>query len=129
MADVSSPSLKILYPEWEREFQAALSEREPGKLRERVTAAETAIFNRAQALLQRADADAERQAVVDALLACVFSRAPFPRGRLNMQSKLNGSKKRLKNVSRVSFRDPGTHDEVARLRHCDLPPFVVPISM
>jgi hypothetical protein len=37
------------------------------KLRERVAAAETAIFNRLQAISRSSDAQAERQAIEDAL--------------------------------------------------------------
>jgi hypothetical protein len=44
-----SPTSKILYPEWQAEYQAALLERDPKTLFEWVTAAETAIFNRLQA--------------------------------------------------------------------------------
>jgi len=58
---------KILYPEWQHEFQAALLELDRKKLPERATAAETAIFNRIQALLQDPDHPAERQAIENAL--------------------------------------------------------------
>ncbi len=66
MADTSFPSPKILYPEWQNEFQAALLELDPEKLRERVAAAETAIFNRLQAISQGSNHTAERQALEDA---------------------------------------------------------------
>ena len=56
---------KILYPEWQHEFQAALLELDRKKLLERVTAAETAIFNRIQAISP--SHAAERQAIEDAL--------------------------------------------------------------
>jgi hypothetical protein len=65
--DPSSPSSKILYPEWQAEYQAALLELDPKKLFERVTAAETAIFNRLQAMSHTSDGHAERQAIEDAL--------------------------------------------------------------
>jgi hypothetical protein len=67
MTDPRSPSPKILYPEWQHEYQAALLELDREKLLERVTAAETAIFNRTQAMSQSADGLAERQPIEDAL--------------------------------------------------------------
>ena len=67
MTEVNSPSPKILYPEWQNAYQAALLELDRKKLLERVTAAETAIFNRIQALLQDPDHAAELQAIEDAL--------------------------------------------------------------
>ena len=48
MATEDSPSPKILYPEWQNEYQAALVEIDREKLPERVVASETAIFNRLQ---------------------------------------------------------------------------------
>ena len=65
--DPSSPSSKILYPEWQGEYRAALLELDPKRLFERVTAAETAIFNRLQAMSHTSDGHAERQAIEDAL--------------------------------------------------------------
>ncbi len=67
MADASFPSPKILYPEGQNEFRAALLELDQEKLRERVAAAETAIFNRLQAISQGSNHTAERQAIEDAL--------------------------------------------------------------
>ncbi len=67
--DPSSPSSKILYPEWQVEYQAALLELDPKRLFERVTSAETAIFNRLQAMSHTSDGHAERQAIEDALSA------------------------------------------------------------
>jgi hypothetical protein len=67
MADSNSISPKILYPEWQHEYQAALLELDCEKLLARVTAAETAIFNRMQAMSQNSDHSAERQAIEDAL--------------------------------------------------------------
>src|SRR5437016_3215695 len=58
-------SPKILYPEWQNEYQVALLELDRKKLLERVTAAETAIFNRIQAISP--EHAAERQAIEDAL--------------------------------------------------------------
>jgi hypothetical protein len=65
--DPSSPSSKILYPEWQAEYHAALLELDPKRLFERVTAAETAIFDRLQAMSHNSDGHAERQAIEDAL--------------------------------------------------------------
>jgi hypothetical protein len=67
MAEASFPSPKILYAEWQNEFQAALLELDTEKLRERVAAAETAIFNRLQAISGGSNHTAERQAIEDAL--------------------------------------------------------------
>ena len=67
IADPTAPSLKILYPEWQRDYQAALLELDREKLRERVEAAETAIFKRLQAISQSPENQAERQAIEDAL--------------------------------------------------------------
>jgi hypothetical protein len=63
----NSLSPKILYPEWQAEYQAALLELDPKRLFEQVTAAETAIFNRLQAMSHTSDGHAERQAIEDAL--------------------------------------------------------------
>ena len=65
MADANPPSPNIFYPEWQHEFRAALLELDRKKLLERVTAAETAIFNRIQAISP--EHAAERQAIEDAL--------------------------------------------------------------
>ena len=66
MAD-SSSSPQLLYPEWQSEYQAALLELDREKLLQRVQTAESAIFNRLQALSQSSGHDAERQAIADAL--------------------------------------------------------------
>ena len=58
-------SPKILYPEWQNKYQVALLELDRKKLLERVTAAETAIFNRIQAISP--EHAAERQAIEDAI--------------------------------------------------------------
>jgi hypothetical protein len=79
MTGAGSPPPKILYPEWQHEFEAALLELEPGTLRERVRAAENTIFNRARVLLQDADANAERQAVADALARLRVLTSDIPR--------------------------------------------------
>jgi hypothetical protein len=65
--DPSSPSPKTLYPEWQHQYHAALLELDHKKLLEQVTAAETAIFSRLQALSHTSDSHAERQAIEDAL--------------------------------------------------------------
>ncbi len=66
--DSLSPSV-FLYPDWQNEYAAALLELDPGKLPERVAAAETSIFNRLQVMSQSSDHQAERQAIEDALAA------------------------------------------------------------
>ena len=67
MADMGSPSSKIPYPEWQPEYQAALLELDRKQLTERVREAETAIFNRLQALSGSNNSHAEKQAIEDAL--------------------------------------------------------------
>jgi hypothetical protein len=67
MAEPSSPSPKILYPEWQQEYLAALLELDPAKLLQRLTEAETAIFGRLQELSLSSNNQAERQAIEDAL--------------------------------------------------------------
>ena len=47
----TSTSQNIKYPHWQREFEAALLEGDPQTLRQRVDAAEAAIFLRSQALV------------------------------------------------------------------------------
>jgi len=63
----ASRSQNIKYPHWQREFEAALLEGDPQTLRQRVDAAETAIFLRSQALVGNAQGHAERQAISDAI--------------------------------------------------------------
>ena len=63
----ASRSQNIKYPHWQREFEAALLEGDPQTLRQRVDAAETAIFLRSQALVGNALGHAERQAISDAI--------------------------------------------------------------
>jgi hypothetical protein len=67
MTDSIPPTTKILYPEWQRELQAALTERDREKLLEQVRAAEAAVFNRLQTISQAPDHEAERDAIQDAL--------------------------------------------------------------
>jgi hypothetical protein len=63
----TSRSPNIKYPHWQREFEAALLEGDPQTLRQRVDAAETAIFLRSQALVGNAQGHAEQQAISDAI--------------------------------------------------------------
>jgi hypothetical protein len=67
MTDPESPSDRVLYPEWQREYKAAILELDPKKILERVQLAEAAIFNRLQAISVSQDSRAERQAIEDAL--------------------------------------------------------------
>jgi hypothetical protein len=62
---VTSPEIK--YPAWQREFEAALGDGDPQTLRQRVDAAEGAIFLRSQALAGNAQEAAERQAISEAI--------------------------------------------------------------
>jgi hypothetical protein len=62
-----SPSPKVLYPEWQREFEAALLEHDREKLLTKVMAAEDAIFNRLQAISQSLAHEAERHAIQSAV--------------------------------------------------------------
>ena len=55
------------YPDWQRPVQAALVELDKDKLKERVAAAEVAIFERQQAISQSRDHHAEREAIEYAL--------------------------------------------------------------
>jgi hypothetical protein len=55
------------YPDWQRPVQAALVELDKDKLKERVAAAEAAIFERQQAISQSRDHQAEREAIEYAL--------------------------------------------------------------
>jgi hypothetical protein len=57
----------ILYPEWQKEFQAAILELNREKLADRVVTAERAISKRLQALSRSPDSAGERQAIEDAL--------------------------------------------------------------
>src|SRR5262249_52474826 len=66
-ADASSPSPKMLYPEWQEAYRAALLELDPEKLPKRVEVAGTAIFKRLQTLSKAPNSKAERQAIEDAL--------------------------------------------------------------
>ncbi len=67
MTAAISMSPKISYPEWQQQYQTALLEPDHEKLLERVAAAETAIYQRLQAISQSSDYQAERQAIEDAV--------------------------------------------------------------
>jgi fatty acid/phospholipid biosynthesis enzyme len=62
-----STSQNIKYPHWQREFEAALIKADLQKLRQRVDAAEAALFLRSQALVEDPQGHAERQAISDAI--------------------------------------------------------------
>ena len=62
-----SPSPAIKYPHWQREFEAALLGGDPQSLRQRVDAAEAALFLRSQALVGSPQGLAEQQAISDAM--------------------------------------------------------------
>jgi hypothetical protein len=70
--DTSASTSNLRFPVWQLEYQAALLEVDPQKLRERVKAAEAAIFLRQQALGYSSDGHAERQAIEDAMRALRF---------------------------------------------------------
>ena len=63
----TSTSHTMKYPHWQREFKAALREGDPQSLRQRVDAAEAALFVRLQALAESAEGDEERRAIADAI--------------------------------------------------------------
>jgi hypothetical protein len=63
LQDNISRSAKIKYPEWQPEFEAAKLEGEPETLRQRVDAAEAAIFLRSQSLVGRAEKRAMAEAI------------------------------------------------------------------
>jgi hypothetical protein len=65
----TSASRTIKYPHWQREFEAALVEGDRQSLRERVDAAESALFLRLQALAESAGGDEERHAISEAIEA------------------------------------------------------------
>ena len=67
MATEDSSSHEILYPAWQYEYQAALVVVDRQKLKQRVEAAETAIYKRLQHLSQNSDDFVERQVIEDAL--------------------------------------------------------------
>lgn len=62
-----STSPKIPYSHWQTEYEDALREGDPQSLRHRVDAAEKAIFLRSQELSGNPLAEAERQAMANAI--------------------------------------------------------------
>jgi hypothetical protein len=64
-ADEMTDNLDLEYPAWQKVCQEALVELDPDKLKERVAAAEAAVFKRSQELAHILDAQAERQALRD----------------------------------------------------------------
>jgi hypothetical protein len=67
MVEPSFLSPEVRWPEWQREFEAALLEQDREKLLARIMAAEAAIFNRRQAISQSLADEAERQALREAV--------------------------------------------------------------
>jgi hypothetical protein len=68
VSDQDNPtSRSIKYPNWQPEFEAALREGDPESLRQRVDAAEGALFLRSQALAGSAEGHAELQAISAAI--------------------------------------------------------------
>ena len=56
----------IRFPEWQAQYEAVFLEKDPAKLRRLVDAAETAIFDRLQALAESSDGSVERAALAEA---------------------------------------------------------------
>ena len=67
MAGQSSPSPKILYPEWQDKFQAALLEVDLKNLLQKIKQAEMGILDRIKALSLSSREEAGRQAIENAL--------------------------------------------------------------
>ena len=67
MTDENTSTSHIKYPHWQREFEAALLEDDPQKLRQLVDAAEAAIFLRSQAMVESPQGHPEQQAISDAI--------------------------------------------------------------
>ena len=61
------PPRDVKYPHWQREFETALTEGDPNTLRQRVDAAEAALFLRSQALAASHQETPERQAIAEAI--------------------------------------------------------------
>jgi hypothetical protein len=62
------PDQGLDHPDWQKPYLEALVA-DDSELQERIIAAETAIFNRLQAISQSSENQAERQAIADALRA------------------------------------------------------------
>jgi hypothetical protein len=70
LTDHDTPtSQNIKYPHWQHEFEAALLEGDLQRLRQRVDAAEAAIFLRSQALAESPQGREEQQAISEAIQA------------------------------------------------------------
>jgi hypothetical protein len=59
--------VQLHFPEWQREYLAALFELNPAKLRQRVMVAEFALRKRLLAIAQKQDGNGERQKIETAL--------------------------------------------------------------
>jgi hypothetical protein len=71
------PSPEILYPHWQREYEAALLEPESEALRELIKDAEAAISRRLLELAHDSDHHTERQVIDDALASLRVLRQNF----------------------------------------------------
>ena len=60
-------TVQLRFPEWQREYLAALFELNPAKLPQRVMAAEFALRKRLLAIAQKQDGNGERQKIETAL--------------------------------------------------------------
>ena len=67
--NTSLSTANLRFPAWQQYYQSALIETDHEKLKDRITDAENAIFNRFQALAGSVDHYAEREAIEDALNA------------------------------------------------------------
>lgn len=67
MPEDNDSSSTPTFPEWQSELEAAVREVDAQKLPQRLEAAEAAIFQRQQALLNGPDKQAEQQAIEDAV--------------------------------------------------------------
>jgi hypothetical protein len=67
VTDQDTPTPTIKYPQWQREFEAAIGEADPQSLRQRVDVAEAALFLRSQELAGSAQDQAEQQAISKAM--------------------------------------------------------------
>ena len=67
MADFPSLNRHVDFPDWQRELEAALRERDQSKRSERLQAAKAAIFLRLKAKRARPPGTVERMALSDAV--------------------------------------------------------------
>ena len=67
MTEQETIPITMKYPHWQREFEAALVDGDPHTLRQRVDAAEAALFLRSQALAGSAPNSPVQKAFADAL--------------------------------------------------------------